>query len=425
MTALLQRLRLPGDGATWRKYGVLMTLMMAHDLPNTLTGVMVPTVFTRRLDMPLEYLGLFTLPLLVTACKWTWAPLVDNHGSIRFGWRKSWLAPCALGVALCLAAVGLVRPSLEALALIVGLLMLKQLFYSTFEIAGDAYIVENLKPEERGLGSSLIWLGREFGQLIGFAGLLYVTDRFGWRPAFFCAAGLFLLFCLPVLLRREPARSADHRASVRPVTRLRAFFSRSTNWWVLAVVFCVSFTVQMPVAVIGPFLGSKGLSLSQIGIVIGISASLGAVLSLALAAPVIARIGPKRMAKVMLVVAPMALPGFLYLAHVEAVTTPVVMGIIFFSALCTAPIRMVVYAARIGWASEGQVGTDFTVQQSTWFLGFAAAGGASGLLAAQIGWFGFFLVNFVLTVLAIAFFILMHDPIEQRLKPASDVPKAR
>ncbi|MEM9056195.1 MAG: MFS transporter [Pseudomonadota bacterium] len=413
MRRLLQRFGLPDDGVSWRKIGVLMSLMMAHDLPNTLATVLIPTVYTRRLDMPIEYLGLFYIPLVVTALKWLWAPLVDRRGSDRVGWRKSWLIPCSLGVALSYFAIGYVKPSMDVLWLIVTLLVVKQLFFTTYEIAGDAYIVENVREDERGFASSMIWLGREVGQFVGFAGLLVITDRFGWTAGFSSAAVLFLLFNLPIFLRREPALDRSQTLRAKATEHLRGFFSHHHNRVVLTLVFAVSFAVQMPVAVIGPFLGERGLSLSEIGIVIGVSAGLGAILSLAAVAPVISRVGPKRMAIIMLFIAPLATPGFLWIAvAAEGAVTPLaVAGIIFIGALCTAPLRMIVYAARIGWTSEGHVGTEFTLQQSTWFLGYAAAGGVAGVLAAEVGWFWFFVLNAGMQLTAMIGFITLHDGI--------------
>ncbi|MEM9169222.1 MAG: MFS transporter [Pseudomonadota bacterium] len=406
---LLQKANFPSDGGSWRKLGVIFSLQIAHDLPNALTTTMAPTLFVKRLGTPLEYLGLFFLPLVVTALKWTWAPVVDNRWSPRYGRRRSWLGPLTFLVALCFFAVGLVQPSLDTLFVIIGILVIKQVFYSTQEIAADGYVVENLSAAERGLGSSVVWLGKELGQVIGFAGLLLVADRFGWSAAFISAAVLFIVFNVPALIRPEPPISAEASAAR---ANIRAFFRKKVNWRIIAVVFAMSFSVQMPVAAIGPFLGSKGLTLSEIGIVLGIAASLGAVLSLSVASVVIARFGAKRTAKLMLLVAPLASPPFLWLAAQETASAQIVVLIILWATICTAPIRMALYAARIGWTSEGQAGTDITVQQSTWFLGFAAAGAVSGVIAANLGWVGFFLINVAATTCALLFFIQSHDAIE-------------
>ncbi|MEO0410561.1 MAG: MFS transporter [Pseudomonadota bacterium] len=410
---------IPVGKERWKALGAIFALQMAHDLPNALTATMVPTLFVKKLGLPIEYIGLFFLPFLITALKWLWAPIVDNHYSAAFGRRRSWLAPLTVCVALTYIAIGTVEPSLEMLGIIVALLMLKQVFYATQEVAADAYVVENLQPRERNFGSAVVWLGKEAGQIVGFAGLLFVADRYGWQAAFFTAAALFIPLNLPALLRREPpVSSAALKSRARPFSYLKS----SVNRKVLAIVFAMSFSVQMPAAIIGPFLGSKGLTLSEIGIVLGIAASLGAILSLGVASVMIARFGPKKMAIAMLFIAPLAAPGFFYIALSDTVSVPEVVLIILIGTICTAPIRMALYAARIGWTSTHQTGTDITTQQSVWFLGFAAAGATSGLLAGTIGWAGFFSVNVVLTTAALLFFITSHDDICARVKVLNVLP---
>lgn len=398
---------IPTDKNRWKALGAIFALQMAHDLPNALTATMAPTLFVKKLGLPVEYLGLFFLPFVVTALKWLWAPLVDNHYSASFGRRRSWLLPLTGCVALSYVAIGLVHPSIETLWMIIALLMLKQVFYATQEVAADAYVIENLKPAERNFGSAVVWLGKEAGQIVGFAGLLFIADRFGWQPAFVTAAALFAALNLPALMRTEPAPMASGLKGARPF----AYLASAVNRKVLAIVFAMSFSVQMPVAVIGPFLGSKGLTLSEIGVVLGVAASLGAIISLSIASIIIARIGPKKMAIAMLFIAPLAAPGFFYIALSETVDVVAVILIILIGTICTAPVRMALYAARIGWTSKHQTGTDMTTQQSVWFLGFAAAGAVSGILASAIGWTGFFAVNMILTTAALLFFITSHDEI--------------
>ncbi|MEM8661219.1 MAG: MFS transporter, partial [Pseudomonadota bacterium] len=286
----------------------------------------------------------------------------------------------------------------------------KQVFFATQEVAADAYVIENLEANERGMGASVVWLGKEFGQIIGFAGLLYVADHYGWAAAFTSAAILFGLFNLPVILRREPSKPT---ASTTSPARSFAFFKVPVNLRIVSIVFALAFTLQMPVAIIGPFLSEKGFTLSEIGVILGIAASIGAIISLSIASRVITRLGAKKTAIALLFIAPLAAPGFLWIAAQETASLTAVIALVLWATICTAPIRMVLYAARIGWTSDHQVGTDITVQQSVWFLGYAASGGLSGLLAGAVGWVGFFVTNVLLTAAALIYFIAYHDRIER------------
>lgn len=388
------------------RYGVVAALSVAHEVPGALGTIMVPTIFVTQFGMPVEYLGLFALPLLVSAFKWAWAPVVDRIGSERFGRRISWIIPSATVVAVLYAVMALISPSMETLFMIVALFAVIKIFFSTYEIAADAYVVENLRDDEKGSGSGAVWFGREVGQVIGLAGLLFIADVYGWTAAFLSAAGLFAVLNLVALSRRESPvrpRSVDHRATVWRYVRERV------NRRILLLTFAFSFAVQIPAAIIGPFLSSKGLTLSEVGATIGIAASLGAGLSLAIAAFTIRRIGIKKMAIATAVLGLLALPPFLWLAQSEAPTLIAVLAIIFWGALMTAPIRMTFYAARLQWTGPHQAGTDFTLQQCAWFLGFAATLAVSGFVAGQIGWTGVFIMNGVLVSAVIVAFVLLYD----------------
>lgn len=389
-----------------RKFGVIAAFSVAHEVPAALGTIMVPTIFVREFGMPVEYLGLFALPLLVSAFKWAWAPYVDRIGSDRFGRRLSWILPSASLVAVLYVAMALIAPSMETLFAIVALFALIKIFFSTYEIAADAYVVENLRDDEKGSGSGAVWFGKEVGQIMGLAGLLFIADVHGWTAAFLTAAGLFALLNLIALTRKEQPvrpRQVDHRATVWGYVRQRV------NRRILFLTFAFSFAVQIPSAIIGPFLSSKGLTLSEVGATIGIAASLGAGLSLALASFAIRRTGIKRMAIITAVLGLLALPPFLWLAQSKAPTLVAVLGIIFWGALMTAPIRMTFYAARLQWTGPYQAGTDFTLQQCAWFLGFATTLAVSGFVAGQIGWTGVFIMNGVLVTLVIIAFVLLHD----------------
>ncbi|MEL6862107.1 MAG: MFS transporter, partial [Pseudomonadota bacterium] len=241
---------------------------------------------------------------------------------------------------------------------------------------------------------------------MGLAGLLYIADVWGWRPAFLSAGGLFALLTLIALSRRETPmrpRQTTHNASVRRYLR------QSVNRRVLLLTFAFAFAVQIPSAIIGPFLSSKGLTLSEVGVTVGLSASLGAGLSLAIASVLIRRIGIKKMAIVTFVLGLLALPPFLWLAASDAPSLVIVLAIIFWGSLMTAPMRMTFYAARLKWTGSEQAGTDFTLQQSAWFLGFAATLLVSGLVAATLGWVGVFILNGLLVGAVVLTFISVYD----------------
>ena len=256
----------------WVKIGVIGVMCMAQTFPYYLVNSTVPTLF-RAEGLELTDFWAFSILTIPAWAKFLWAPYVDRIGSDRFGRRLSWILPSASLVAVLYVAMALIAPSMETLFAIVALFALITIFFSTYEIAADAYVVENLRDDEKGSGSGAVWFGKEVGQIMGLAGLLFVADVYGWRAAFLSAAGLFAVLNLIALSRKEQPvrpRQTDHRATVWGYVKQRV------NRRILLLTFAFSFAVQIPSAIIGPFLSSKGLTLSEVGATIGIAASLGA-----------------------------------------------------------------------------------------------------------------------------------------------------
>lgn len=392
------------------KHGVIAAFSVAHEVPGVLLTMLMPIVFVRQLGLPVEYLGLFGIPLVVTGFKWLWAPWIDRLGSERLGRRMSWILPSTALVSVLYVVIGSISPSLDTFALILGLFVVVKIVFSTYEIAADAYVVENLADHEQGSGAGAVWFGKEMGQVIGLAGLMILADLFGWALAFYAAAALFAAVNLIGLTRREtPVRPRPESHTAKVWTYLR----EPVNRHIVLLTFFFAFAVQIPAAVIGVFLNSKGFSLSEIGVAIGIAASVGAGISIAVGSFTIRRLGVKRTAWITLVLGVFALPPFLWLAAQETTTVPILIGIIFWGALMTAPIRMTFYAARLKWTGPNQAGTDFTVQQSAWFLGYGGSLMVGGLVAGSVGWVGVFVLNGVLVTAVILAFIGLFDRFER------------
>ena len=81
-------------------FGLLGTLYAAQGLPFGFFSQALP-VFLRKQGHSLEAVGLSSLLAAPWAFKFLWAPLVDRHGSARFGRRRGWIIPLqALSTAL-------------------------------------------------------------------------------------------------------------------------------------------------------------------------------------------------------------------------------------------------------------------------------------------------------------------------------------
>lgn len=382
-------------------------LAIAHDMPSALSGILGASIF-RALGAPLPLLALFSLPQLANALRLLWAPLLDNGLGGRFMQRTPWIVATAFAAMTTYLVTGAIAPSLDTLVLIIALLTVAQVFMATFDIAIEAFVVENLEPRQRGVGAAVFSAGKEVGQLISIAGLGIVIQQYGWRTGFTLAGVAIFLLSISVLLtreRRRTARPADGGAS------LLSFF-REASWpRMLGTLFFVNYGRGLFVAAFGPFLVDKGMSIGQIGAAAGVANTVATVAAMTLGAMALRRLGVRRLALVMLPVSMTAVFPVFWLVLADAPTLVQVIWVVLWATLVTAPLLLCVMTARLGWTSEGQVGTDFTIQSSAFFLGYVAALVTAGPLAELTGWVGFFVVQGVVMFSANLGFVLLHDRI--------------
>lgn len=139
---------------TTREKAILLGgLYLSQGLPYGFFTQSVPALL-RMQGASNTLVGLSFLLMLPWGLKFLWAPLVDRHGSARWGRRRSWILPLQAAGVLTLTALAFVDPTGEMPWVLVGLLVIN-LISATQDIATDGLAVEVLAPEERGLGNGL------------------------------------------------------------------------------------------------------------------------------------------------------------------------------------------------------------------------------------------------------------------------------
>ncbi|MEM6708498.1 MAG: MFS transporter [Pseudomonadota bacterium] len=388
-------------------------LTSANTIPRTLVGLLLPAIY-RKQGLGLEWFWLFSLPLLVIPARVLWAPWVDRLGSDAFGRRKSWILPCTIIAVLTYLGLGFIPPTLEHLGLLVALLLLVNLALATQEIAVDAYVVEALHPEERGVGATARILAEETGQLLAIAGLMLLYQLAGWQVAISSAGLLFLVLTAPVLARPEVP---VNRASTIARASLRDFLARRENLAIVAVIGAAALAPGLVSAIISPFLVDMGFAIGEIGIVLGLSSSLGPIIAGLTLVPWLRR-GRSliQAARLQLLLVPLPSLLFLGLALTQQSSAALVGAVIFVSSFVSTPALVLVYTARLGWASNEQAATDFTTQEAVYVLFRSLLPGAvAGPFAALAGWPGFFMALLAVSLAGFGSFVLSYESIEQRV----------
>ncbi len=141
----------------------------------------------------------FTLAFLLYNLKFLWAPVIDRVRlpllAARIGQRRAWLLVIGLAVMASVAWLGLEDPQ-AGLGRVVAATLAVAFFGATYDIVIDAFRIENLTPEQLGVGSGMSQYGWRIGSSAAGAVALLLAESRGWSFAYVAAS----LFALPAIL---------------------------------------------------------------------------------------------------------------------------------------------------------------------------------------------------------------------------------
>lgn len=390
----------------YKKIYSLGVLHMAQYFPQGFTQTGLPAIF-RQQGLPLNRFWLISsLPLWPRWIKFLVAMVVDNFGSERFGYRRSWILPCTLISAVLYLSLAFVQPMLSTVGLIAAILLVKSLFMTAQDVAVDAYCSESFTETERPSGASILAFLASLGNFLG-TGIVALVDSIGWSPTMVLAAVLLLAAATPAILRPEPPPPPAlrrRRERGEPATFVKTLRRRDAAL-IMPHCFAAGWVDSFAFTMVAPFLIDHQMTLTTYGIFIPTIGILGRGSAAYVVPKVIARFGQNRAA----LVGALGFVGegayYTYLS-VRGELPPLWRLILIVAALNFLYMHYVMSfgTSRFRWASKSQAGTDYSTQSSFYFLGVSAGGGLSGFAAAAFGYTPFFIVSFAIaTAIAVAY----------------------
>ncbi len=187
----------------------------------------------------------FALVILAYNVKFLWAWMVEGVRLPlvgRLGQRVSWMLLAGLLVMAAVANLGLADPSASVMQVAVAAILVG-VAGATFDIVIDAYRIEQLSPEQLGIGSGMSQYGWRIGAAGAGALALVIAQRMGWELAYLLCAGFALPAILTALVLGEPRRHHEIEAR-KPGAKLHIaitgpfvqFFQRPGAWIVLGFI---------------------------------------------------------------------------------------------------------------------------------------------------------------------------------------------
>ncbi|MDH3744665.1 MAG: MFS transporter [Acidobacteriota bacterium] len=258
-----------------RKLGILWTLYFVQGLPFGFQATALP-VHLRGAGTSLSVIGFATALSLPWMLKIFWAPLVDRFGSIEKGKRRSWILPLQ-GCLIVTCAAAAWTPPGERLGLLLGLVLMMNLFAATLDVAVDGLAVDLLERSELGRGNIAQVVGYKMGMLIGGGVLLWASGWIGWAGLFLVMAAL-IAATLPVSflfqenrwMKGTGAGSIHEHATIGAVlTNLKRALTHRGAGWLLLFIATYKLGESMADTMFKPFLVDAGYSPQQIGLWVG------------------------------------------------------------------------------------------------------------------------------------------------------------
>lgn len=386
-----------------RLLGLLACLYFAQGLPSGLLGKALPTLL-REHGVSLSAIGFTALLALPWALKFLWAPFID-----RLGTRRQWLLALntlTLTLMLLVASRDVGDWITQLFVPFLLVLFLLNLVAATQDIATDGLAVSRLTAHLRGVGNSVQVIGYKIGMLLGGGALLVLVDQYGWQASYTGMALLILLVLLPLAFMREPppeAVAATHTQwhGLRGYRRLfRDFVVRpGLGWWLLAVA---AFKAGDALAsrMIGPLLKDGGMSLTDIGVLIGVTGTVAGIAGALLGGLLLTRLGHRA---ALLLFGTLQACGLLgYLLAVDGLPSlPLLYGIVCFEQFADGLSTVALFTAMMDVCRRASPGTDYTLQASLQVTLAGIAALASGVLADQFGYGALFIAGAALTLLAL------------------------
>jgi PAT family beta-lactamase induction signal transducer AmpG len=393
-------------------------------LPLPLSG------FTLRLwlsegGVSLAVIGLTANIGLAYSLKFLWAPVLDNTlppGPLRrLGRRRGWLVTIQPLLAAAAASLALSDPArLPVLSLTLAALV--AFLSASQDIAVDAWRIEIFPLQRQGNAlAAYIW-GYRAALLIATTGVISAVGVVGWHTALLGVAALISFGIIITLLAPEPTpperRDAPGRFTSRlahaVIEPLRDFVNRRGTLLILAFVALFKLGEAMAGIMTPPLYRALGFSREAIAATGWFSLG-GTLAGTAAGGWLVARVGTGRALLCTGWAQTIAMAMYLLLA-LSAGQQQVLYATVTTEALAqgTADAAFITYLS--GLCSREFTATHYALLSSLAAVAIHTIGGASGALAARVGWVAFYALCMVAAMPSMGLMLLLlrrHSPDER------------
>ena len=258
---------------------IILALGIASGLPLALSASTLQAWYATEGAgiVMIGFLGLVGQPY---AFKFLWAPALDKYRLPYLGLRRGWLLTMQLALVGILILMGTQNPAASPY-LLAFLAFCLALFSATQDIAIDAYRTELLRPEERGIGTSMAVTGYRVAMIVSTGLALVIAHYLGFNELYWLMAAVMMVGVIATLAGPEPV----HPAVKKDVSLIQTcwlpfkeFLSRENALMLLALIILYKLGDAFAQSLVTTFLlEGVGFSLAEVGSLyktVGLAATL-------------------------------------------------------------------------------------------------------------------------------------------------------
>lgn len=396
-----------------RALTVLSALYFVQGLPYGFQVTALPA-YLRTAGVSLAAIGLASLLSLPWVLKLAAGPFVDRFGSVRWGRRRSWIAPLQLllAVACGWAAWSVDGADLELRPLLMAVLA-ANLCAAIMDVAVDALAVDVLEPAELGYGNIAQVVGYKLGMLAGGGLLVSASEAlgFGLSGVFLGMAVLVVVVALGTLAVSE--RAMVGRATPVPtpppslaevVRSLSRAIRVPGGLWLVAFVATYKLGETIADTMFKPFLIDVGYTTAEVGFWLGTFGLAWSVIGSIGGGVLASRIGPLAAVGWAAALRAAAVGGEWWLATIDHPAATGLAVVIAAEQLFGGALTTALFALMMMRVDRTIGATHYTFLATIEVAGKLVAAQVSGFIAEGLGYVGAFALA---TGLAMAFLALL------------------
>ncbi len=360
----------------------------ASGLPLALSGLTLRQWLTES-GVTLGLIGATANIGLAYSLKFLFAPILDRPLPYGWGRRRGWLIMAQAGLVACCVALSASHPGAHP-AITLTLAGALAFCSACQDIAIDAWRIESYPPAMQGEALAAYVWGYRIAMLVSGSGAIWLAGPLGWHGSLLVMAALMVLAPMLSLRAPEPAiHAAPARGVAAFIAPLREMMRRPgiapVLWFI--VLFKLGEALASPMA--PSFYHAMGFDRAQVAAVLSLPNLVAVLAGAATGGLLVVRFGARRS---------LFATGFIQMAA---------MGLYFLLALFPGDVAILYTKVVVENFAEAmadacflsfvsaQCRLEFTATQyallsSLAALGLRTLGGFSGVLAAQLGWVGFY-----------------------------------